>query len=382
MAEGDLLTPVVADDLLHQSFKTMLAARGYGPHRDTLREVWKAFPNPEGGFIGEFQTEHFDRRIWELYVFALLHYGPFEVTRPNDQPDFLLKQEDVEVWVEATTANPSKDHPVTEKKTTEQLINEMKEELPMRLGSPLYSKLNDKYWELPHVAGKPLVIALGDFSQPAGVRHPDFALHRFLYGQDAKMVSLPGEVVKLETLKVDSHSAWKTIPSAFFTWEGAENISAVVFSNEGTLAKFGRMGFDFEKYPYVRMIRVGGCVDFDPTATYPKAFGYLVGDAPEDWGHGAYVYHNPRAVHPVPLDFFRGIGGQHWMSQDGELHNELRDFSPFSSLTVTFQAPAGLDRVPIDDATLRKLAVVKGMRLEEENKKILGFHAWRDKFVT
>ena len=381
MAEGDLLAPIIAEHQLHPSFKTLLEARGYAPHRDMLREVWKAFPNPESGFIREFQAEHFDRRIWELYVFALLYHGPFEITRPNEQPDFLLKQGNVEVWVEATTANGSKEHPVREKSIPEELLNEMYNELPLRLGSPLYSKLKEKYWELPHVGGKPLVIALGDFSQHPGVRHSDFALHRFLYGQDAKVRSLPGEVVKLEMLRVDSHSAWKTIPSAFFSWDGAENISAVVFSNEGTLAKFGRMGFEFDMYPYVRMIRVGGCVDFDPTATYPKAFGYLVGDVPEDWGHGAYVYHNPRAVNPLPLDFFRGIGGQHWMGPDGELHNEFRAFSPFSSLTTTFQAPMESNTLPIDDAMLRKMALAKAMQLEEENKKTLQFHAWRDKLI-
>lgn len=191
MAEGDLLTPVAADDQLHPSFKTVLEMRGYGPHRDMLREVWKAYPNPEGGFVGEFQTQHFDRRIWELYVFAVMHYGPFEVTRPHEAPDFLIKKKDVEVWVEATTANPSAEHPVTQKKTTEELIKEMKEELPLRLGSPLYSKLKEKYWELPHVAGKPLVIALGDFSQFAGMRHSDFALHRFLYARTQKWSRFP-----------------------------------------------------------------------------------------------------------------------------------------------------------------------------------------------
>lgn len=128
------------------------------------------------------------------------------------------------------------------------------------------------------------------------------------------------------------------------------------------------------------MIRVGCCVDFDPTATYPRAFGYLVGDAPEDWGHGAYVYHNPRAVHPVPLDFFRGIGGQHWMV-NGERQNELRDFSPFSSLTMTNVAPEGMARVPLGDDLLRRLAFAKAARLDQENKKTLEFHAWRDKLV-
>ncbi|MGE0124415.1 MAG: hypothetical protein AB7L91_02440 [Dehalococcoidia bacterium] len=381
MADSDLLTPVVPNDQLNPSFKALVERRSHEPHRDMLRALWREFPNPDGGFVREFQTDHFDRRIWELYVFALGHAGPFTVSRPTHAPDFLFERGDIAIWVEATTANPSPAQPVRPgPKEPDELIAEMNEEIPIRLGSPLYSKLQAKYWEQPHVAGKPLVLAIGDFSQAPGPRHSDFALHRYLYGMDAKVTSLPGEVVRLEHVHVETHSAWKTIPSGFFALPGAEHISAVIFSNEGTLPKFGRMAFDPERYPAVRMWRVGGCLDFDPRATYPKAFGYVVGDAPEDWGHGAYVYHNPNAKHPIPLDVFRGVGGQHWMA-DGEAHNEFRDFAPLSSVTFTVEAPQGKAFTPAFDSKLRDDVRGKVLWLEEENKKTLQFHAWRDKLL-
>ncbi|BCL59728.1 hypothetical protein DGMP_04210 [Desulfomarina profundi] len=43
--------------------------------------------------------------------------------------------------------------------------------------------------------------------------------------------------------KIESHT-WngKTIPSKFFAQPGAENISAVLFTNSATITKFNRMG--------------------------------------------------------------------------------------------------------------------------------------------
>src|SRR6266545_3176640 len=311
MAEGDLLSPVVPENELNPNVRHLIERRGHAPHRDMLRALWAAFPNPDGGFIREFQTDHFDRRMWELYVFAVGHTGPFEVSRPEVAPDFLFAHGDVDIWVEATTANPSAAHPVaTGRKKPEELIIEMNEEIPIRLGSPLYSKLKERYWEKPHVAGKPLVIAIGEFSQDAGPRHSDFALHRYLYGLDAKVVPLPGEIVQLEKVRVESHTAWKSIPFGFFGLPDAEHISAVMFSNEGTLPKFGRMAFDFERYPFVRMIRVGGCLDFDP----------------------------------------------------------------MSSMTHTMQAPVGMGFTRAANETFRADARRMALELEEENRKALEFH--------
>jgi hypothetical protein len=384
MADTDLLTPVAPEEKWHPYFKALLTRRGLAPACDKLREVWAAFPNPDNHFELEFQTTHLDARIWELYIFAVGHFGPMEVLRPHEAPDFLYRRNDLglDVWVEAVTANPSgKYAEEPEPKTPKEKYREMHEVIPIRLGSPLYSKLQKRYWELPHVAGKPFVIAIGDFSENDPIRRNDISLFRYLYGTDAKVISLPGEYVKLEHIKVETHEAGeKRIPSGYFELPGAENVSAVIFSNEGTIPKFKRMAFDFDRYPFVRMIRSGTCLDFDPTATYPKAFGYLVGDAPEDWGHGVYVYHNPNAMHPIPLSFFKAIGGQHWV-KDGVEDNEFRDFSPFASLTITFEAKPGEDRLRVSDDYLRALAAKKTMELDALLKRDLEFHAWRDQLI-
>ena len=153
MADGDLLTPIVPDEQLHPGFRALVELRSHEPHRNVIRALWREFPNPDGGFVREFQADDFDRRIWELYGFALGRSGPFTVSRPAHAPDFLFEQGDVAIWVEATTANPSTTQPVRNgPKEPEELIIEMNEEIPIRLGSPPYSKLQAKYWEQPHVA--------------------------------------------------------------------------------------------------------------------------------------------------------------------------------------------------------------------------------------
>ncbi len=80
------------------------------------------------------------------------------------------------------------------------------------------------------------------------------------------------------------------------------------------------------------MIRVGGKHSFNPVIPIPDTFGYVVGEFPEEWRSGAYVFHNPRALRPIPLSFF-SILGQHWRGGD-ELHNQMPDFSPMTSLTI------------------------------------------------
>ncbi len=342
-----------------------------------LRRIWDAFPNPDPHFVREFQTAHFDARLWELYVFAVGHFTGFTVTQPHSSPDFLFERAGFEdVWIEAVTANPSETRAAPERTSAiDDGRKHLHDAIPIRLGSPLYSKLRKKYWDLPHVAGKPLVLALGDYSDPSPVRSSDAPLIRYLYGSDGRVVSSPGDVVKIAYTTVDRHSdGAKVIPSGFFALPGAENVSAVFFSNEGTIPKFKRMGFDPNKYPFLRMIRVGQCVDFDPRATVPQAFGYLVGDAPETWSHGAYVYHNPNAKYPIPLDFFSTLGGQHWIT-DGQPHNKLREFSPFASITISFTQGR------LSDDELRAHARERASELDELMHRDAGLLAWKDMFI-
>ena len=230
------------------------------------------------------------------------------------------------------------------------------------------------------MAGQPFVIAIEDFGSEDPVRTSDAPLFRYLYGMEHKVVSLPGEPVMIETVKVAAHKhGTKDIPSGFFDLPDAENVSAVIFSNEGTLMKFNRMGFRIEQYPGVRMVRVGFTLDFDPAATAPMAFGYLVGDVDEEWGHGMSVYHNPNATHPIPVSFFEDFSARHWFEND-QYENLFRDFSPYSSVTTTYQTKGGERELFALDCVLREEAGKKALRLATVTKgaELL---AWRDKFV-
>ena len=198
----DLLAPLptVAEDKLHWAFKLLIAEEKYAPARDKLREVWAAFPNPDVHFIREFQTAGFDARVWELVLAAVGQFGPYSVSRPHEAPDFLFERAGFRVWVEATTANLSAkpqdvDGPEDE---LEAKFHELNDVIPIRLGSPLYSKLTKAYWNQAHVAGQSFVIAITDFAGEDPVRTSDAPLFRYLYGMDHKVVSLPGEPVEIE----------------------------------------------------------------------------------------------------------------------------------------------------------------------------------------
>jgi hypothetical protein len=271
---------------------------------------------------------------------------------------------------------------VKEPESVDDTLHHMNDYLPIRLGGALTAKLKKEYWNLEHVKGKPLVIALEDFSENDPFRMDPGSLFRYLWGLDCKVVSMPGEPVKLEYFRIAEHEhEGKKIPSGFFNLPGAEFVSAVIFTCEGTIPKFKRMGFDFAKYPFVRMIRFGTCSNFDPTATLPDTFGYLVGDAPEEWTHGMYVYHNPKAKNPVPLSFFKGLGGQHWIDGNGVPDNRLRDFAPMGSMTFTLAIKGETGTLDKYNDKFRELAQLRATQLYEMFHSKLEFHAWRDKFV-
>ena len=54
--------------------------------------------------------------------------------------------------------------------------------VPIKYGSALYSKLKKRYWELPHVEGNSLVLAIQDFHAPASMMWSSNALVEYLYG--------------------------------------------------------------------------------------------------------------------------------------------------------------------------------------------------------
>ena len=376
---SDLLTPVVPSKDLHAYFQALLSEVRFAPARDMLRTIWAAYPNPDKHFIREFQTTHFDARLWELYIFALGHFNGYKVSRPAEAPDFLFEVDGLEVWIEATTANPSEKYgPPKSAETLDESLHEMREIVPIRFAGPLTAKLNKRYWEQHHVAGRPIVIAIGDFAEQSIFRSAGSGLLRYLYATDTVVVSRSNEPVKVQHQNIARHThGAKTIPSGFFHLPNAEYVSAVIFSNEGTLPKFSRMAFDFAKYPFVRFVRTGLCVDQGEGQRFGKGFGFLVGDVDEDWGMGVHVYHNPNALHAIPLDFFGGIDSQYWV-ENGEIDGEVREFSPIYSVTHFFEAKPGESSIAYRDDELRARAKQEALTIEEAIRGDPEYLAWHD----
>lgn len=202
----DLLTPVVPMDKLHRSFVLLLTQLHHEPARDLLRALWTVFPNPDEHFIKEFQTTHFDARLWELYIFTVGCAQGMNVSRPAKAPDFLFEANGLEVWVEATTANVSEKYgPPQESQTFDESFDETQNIVPIRFAGPLTCKLKKRYWEKPNVAGKPFVLAIGDFAEQSIFRSAGSGLLRYLYATDTVIVSRSDEPLRVESRKIEQH---------------------------------------------------------------------------------------------------------------------------------------------------------------------------------
>ena len=133
------------------------------------------------------------------------------------------------------------------------------------------------------------------------------AIWPYLYGFRPDWEIADGELI-IRSREVTSHTFNnKTIESGFFTLPGAENVSAVLFSNAGTLAKFDRIGV-LAGYgaPGHHYLRAGFRLDPDPNAVVGRRVAEEVGseDYSEGWADELQIFHNPRAVNSLPREAF------------------------------------------------------------------------------
>ena len=136
-------------------------------------------------------------------------------------------------------------------------------------------------WKLPHVAGKPLVLAIQDFHQPRSMMWTYSGLPNYLYGYRYEPNRDECGNLVIKPIKIDRH-IWgaRSVPSGFFSLSGAEHISAVMFSNSGTISKFNRIG-KLARFgdPNIRMIRTGEAVNLGQNAQQGVPFRREVNDA-------------------------------------------------------------------------------------------------------
>lgn len=336
----DLFTPVKAEEKLHPYFRILSTQPSHVAARGIIREMMSHYVDIDGNFIEQFQTTGFDARIWELYLNAYLVEEGLFLDRSHHAPDFMVQKYGHTVAIEATIVGrkgklTEADIANITQLTPEQIQEKTRNEMPIRFGSPLFSKLQKKYWELEHVASKPLVIAIADFHENQSMLWTSTALINYLYAvHHDHHFDESGKLV-ITSQKIDKHIVGeKEIPSGFFFQLGAENISAIMFSASGTVSKFNRMGkqagFGDDN---VKLFRMGTYHDHDPDASLPKMFNYEVNeDCAETWAEGMSMFHNPNALHPVPEELFPSIA--HHYFQDDRIVSHLPELHVYSSMTT------------------------------------------------
>ena len=339
--EKSLFNLVVGEEKLHPSFQKIRSNDGSIPARWMFDQIYSTFQDPDKNFLEQFQTTGFDARCFELYLYAYFTRSGFEVDHSHSRPDFIVTRNGQRVAVEATTVNPSKSGAVKKfgnsisKLSHEEVQSYQRNELCIRFGSSLFSKLQNKYWELPHCEGLPFVIAVEAFHDDGSLGFSSNSLARYLYGLEHEGRWKDSGELAIEVNGIsDHHLGEKSIPSDFFSQPNTEYVSAILFTNAGTSAKFSRMGFQHGIGNDIITMRRAGFF-FNPLtdAMDPTFLSYDL-DAPpfvESWGQGMVLLHNPKALNPISMDFFEEEVQTY--IQDGVMKTDVAEHHPMSSST-------------------------------------------------
>lgn len=326
----------VKQDRQHPIFMRLSSEFSHIAAKEIIREIVFAFEDPDGNYIKDFQSTGFNARLWELYLYAYLHEENFDLPRSDAAPDYMCNKFGDTVFIEAVTVNPTANVPEEPiPQNSEEVRERLRDYMPIKFGSPLTTKLGKRYWEKPHVQGHPLIFAIQDFHQEGSLLWSRMALLHYLYAvrhtshhdDEGNLIIIP-EYIKEHVYK------GKTIPSGFFLLPESENVSAVLFSNSATIAKFNRMGkLAGFGAPNIMMIREGEYHDHDPNAADPLPFEVMVDpdNYSETWSEGLTMFHNPKALFPVDPDLFPSIA--HCFFEDGQIRSLLPDFYPYWSIT-------------------------------------------------
>lgn len=333
-----------------------------------LAEIAATFTDKDGNFVKDFQTTGFDSRLWELYLHAYLRSDGFVLDETKAVPDYIATKAGRTVFIEAVTVNPTDAKAANQAESAaigltgwDLFSYRMQNVYPIKFGSPLFSKVKKRYWEQEHVTGRPFILAIEDFHDAGSMVWTGSALELYLYGQNYDWYrEVNGEfVVVPEAISTHQHGS-KKIPSGFFRQPDSEHISAVLFSNSATITKFNRLGFLTGYRPEgLTMLRAGACYNHEPHATEPLPFMYVVGEpsAPvETWAEGLSMFHNPKALVPVPRELFPNIA-HHSLDERNRMRSVIPKFHPYGSVTqILNQVPDSTVGPPLSAAMMQMLS--------------------------
>lgn len=214
----------------------------------------------------------------------------------------------------------------------------------VRFAKTIRSKVQRSNVELPHVTGHPFALAVADFHGSASMAWTHEALPSYLYGLYRVVADTPTGRGVIEE-RITHLRDPDRIPAGIFRDPAYAHLSAIIFSNAGTMTKFNRMGFLVGiRPPSLSMVRGGVIYDKTPNALEPIEFEEdILSDkytalwaGGECWCQELKAFHNPLATNPFPHDLLPGE--THWFERDGELVCEAYWENTFMASVTTLRS--------------------------------------------
>lgn len=337
----ELFNDIVVKSKMHPYYILLRDDLSKVPAKSAIIEIANHFGDIDGNFVDQFQSINgFDSRLWEIYLFAFLTEEGFLFDRSKFRPDFVVNKDSVEIGIEAViVARPKNNPPSTDPSTLfritpEEVEKENSNDMPLRFGSALYSKMTKKYWEDVHLKDKPLILAIADFHADQSMLWSFPALLGYLYGYDYPYSFNENNEIVITPKKIEPYRkpSGELIDSGFFFTQDSENVSAILFSAVATISKFSRMGiqagFGVKEH---RVLRMGAKFNHESNAFLPEKFAYEVNEnCNETWGEGVNLFHNPNAKYPIDIDLFPNVA--HHFLIDEHIHSMYPEFHPYFSI--------------------------------------------------
>lgn len=338
----DLFKSITKESDQNPQWQTLNSHKGLSPAKKLLDEICQPLTDKDGNFVQQFQTTGYYQRLWEIFLHCFFVENNFQIINEHDRPDFALKKDNTEIFVEACSSNPAPNDKFTNefieasiKAKDKEAETDIKDYYTIKIGSILFSKLTKKYWELEWVKSKPFVLALMPSHNKLANFFPDYKVIEYLYGKWFKAaVTEDGKVKGTSGIMTEHNYGAKKIPSGFFEQPDSENVSAVIFTNTCETQKFNRMGQQEKYYDEdIIIVRTGSSFNHNLDEP-PKEFQYQVlkGENLETWSEGVSILHNPNAKYPLDKNLFSGVR-QIWANKEGQLDGYIPAFYPFHSIT-------------------------------------------------
>ncbi|HWB26300.1 MAG TPA: hypothetical protein VG738_12505 [Chitinophagaceae bacterium] len=339
----DIYKRVVKEGKINSKYRLLTESSLFDPAKNIIQNISSLMPDKDGNFIQQFQSDGFDARLWEIYVYIFLKENDFTFLDDVDRPDFHVKKNGLDLFIEASLSS-EKEEDLYSKNFIEEAIarhdldvqQRLIDYYIMRMGSVLFSKLQKRYWELEWVKDKPLVIAITPAHNFIANFLPDAKIIEYLYGIRKIVRITENGLEHVEDMIISEHKFnEKVIPSGFFLQPSSENISAVMFTNNSDLHKFNRMGFQYGLTNQQLLIFRSG-FRYNPKPNgMAREFTYMVknGERSETWSESVSIFHNPNALIKLDNSIFLNTR-QVRLEEGNTFGGNITDDFVFNSKTV------------------------------------------------